>query len=88
MKKEQRGFLYVEGMGGEEMYDVNERELSKELPDFRNLQKERAEEDNKNAEAEPNGRVKRINVTAALCAVLSALCLIAAVGVMVYFLRI
>ena len=86
MKKEQRGFLYGEGMGGEEMYDVNERELSKELPDFRNLQKERAE-NNENAEEEPNGRVKRINVTAALCAVLSALCLIAAVGVMVYFLR-
>ena len=87
MKKEQRGFLYGEGMGGEEMYDVNERELSKELPDFRNLQKERAE-NNENAEEEPNGRVKQINVTAALCAVLSALCLIAAVGVMVYFLRI
>ena len=87
MKKEQRGFLYGEGMGGEEMYDVNERELSKELPDFRNLQKERAE-NNENAEEEPDGRVKRINVTAALCAVLSALCLIAAVGVMVYFLRI
>ena len=87
MKKEQRGFLYGEGMGGEEMYDVNERELSKELPDFRNLQKERTE-NNENAEEEPDGRVKRINVTAALCAVLSALCLIAAVGVMVYFLRI
>ena len=88
MKKEQRGFLYGEGIGGEEMYDVNERELSKELPDFLNLQKERAEKDNEDAEEEPNGRVKRINVTAALCAVLSALCLIAAVGVMVYFLRI
>ena len=87
MKKEQRGFLYGEGMDGEEMYDVNERELSKELPDFRNLQKERTE-NNENAEEEPDGRVKRINVTAALCAVLSALCLIAAVGVMVYFLRI
>lgn len=87
MKKEQRGFLYGECMDGEEMYDVNERELSKELPDFRNLQKERAE-NNENAEGEPDGRVKRINVTAALCAVLSALCLIAAVGVMVYFLRI
>ena len=87
MKKEQRGFLYGEGMGGEEMYDVNERELSKELPDFRNLKKERTE-NNENAEEEPDGRVKRINVTAALCAVLSALCLIAAVGVMVYFLRI
>ena len=87
MKKEQRGFLYGEGMGGEEMYDVNERELSKELPDFCNLQKERAE-NNENAEEEPNRQVKRINVTAALCAVLSALCLIAAVGVMVYFLRI
>ena len=87
MKKEQRGFLYGEGMGGEEMYDVNERELSKELPDFRNLQKERTE-NNENAGEEPDGRVKRINVTAALCAVLSALCLIAAVGVMVYFLRI
>ena len=87
MKKEQRGFLYGEGMGSEEMYDVNERELSKELPDFRNLQKERAE-NNENAEEEPNGQVKRTNVTAALCTVLSALCLIAAVGVMVYFLRI
>ena len=87
MKKEQRGFLYDEGIGSEEMYDVNERELSKELPDFRNLQKERTE-NNENAGEEPDGRVKRINVTAALCAVLSALCLIAAVGVMVYFLRI
>ena len=83
----QKRYVNGEEISEEEMRDVNECELSKEPQNFRDL-KAGGEEKLKFSEteiAERKETTKGVNAIAALCAVLSALCFAAAIGVMVYF---
>ena len=83
--EQKKRFLYKEGASSEEMYDANEREMSKEPQNFKDLEK--LQDTKQTPENVENSVVdiKRVNIFGAICLGLSILCLAAAIGAMVYF---
>ena len=85
MKSGQRGFSHGGEISDDEMYDANEREMSKEVQNFRKFEK------TQNAKPTPEntensvGEAKNVNIFGVVCVVLSVLCLAMAVAAMVYF---
>ena len=85
MKREQRGFLHGGGISDEEMYDANEREMGKEPQNFRHLEKLQTVKQKPENKESSAGAEKRVNIFGVICMGLSILCLVAAIGAMVYF---
>ena len=67
------------------MYDANEREMSKEPQNFKNLEKSQDAKQTLENKENSAGAEKRVNIFGAICMGLSILCLAAAIGAMVYF---